>query len=117
MTTIQTTTTVHTRHVTKDTEPETLYMNISGPKLCNAESFDGSEISKEKSALIFRGHAVQEAQLLVTDYWLNYLDRCSIPDAAGITLIRRVGNQSPDRTASHRCGNLKSGTVVCISHT
>jgi hypothetical protein len=55
--------------------------------------------------------------LLLTGCWLFYLVRCSIPDAEGITFFRRVGNQSPNHTASHRCKNLKSGTVGCISHT
>ena len=77
-------------------------------------SFGGSEISKRK---FFSGHAVQEEQLLVAGYWLLYLDRSLVPDADGIIFVRRVGKHSPNHIASHRCENLKSGTVVCISHT
>jgi hypothetical protein len=45
-------------------------MDISGHMLCDPESFGGSEVLKGKAALIFRGHAVHEEQLLVTAYWL-----------------------------------------------
>jgi len=58
--------TAATGSVTKNTEFKALRIDISGPMLCDAESFGGSEVSKGKAALIFKGHAVQKEQLLVT---------------------------------------------------
>ena len=99
-----------TGSVTKNTEFKALYMDTSGRMLCDAESFGGSDVSKGKAAIIFRGHAIQEEQLLVSGYstWI-VIQSLTL---TAITFFRRVGNQSQKHIASHRCENLKFGTVI-----